>query len=193
MADFASHLFSNFPESASFLTEFHCKFPLPQKAFWIEYHFPKKIIGCILLTLSTEIPALGLWRQLRRYSNITGGTGLTSFPAILIHTFKMWMQNNNLWSYKFLLNRQGRVHSVEESKFKLEASRQPLGPSPTLSNWLAGPTSCINQEQQTPHGTCHANRRLQMRRPFNSQTNGSACEGPKFCVPEHEGSQGPAT
>jgi len=48
MADFASRSFTDFPESTNFLTEFHRKFPLPQNAFWIEYHFPKKIIGRVL-------------------------------------------------------------------------------------------------------------------------------------------------
>ncbi len=62
MADFASRSFSDFSESTAFLMEFHRRFPLPQTFFWIEYHFPRKIIGRILSTLSTETPTLGSWR-----------------------------------------------------------------------------------------------------------------------------------
>ncbi len=142
MADFASCSFTDFLDSTGFLTEFHQRFPLPQNASWIEYHFLTKIIGRILLILSTKTLALGLWRQLGKCSSVTGGTGLTSFPAALIHTFRIWMQKNSLWSCKLSLDGQGRAHLVEGSKFKLEASRQPLGPSPRPSNWLAGQTLC---------------------------------------------------
>jgi len=156
MADFASRSFAEFPKSMNFLTEFHRRFPLPQNASWIEYHFPTKIIGRVLSTLSTETPALGSWRRLGKRGSVTGGTGLTSFPAISIHTFRIWMQKNGLWSCKLLLDGQGRAHSVEGSKFKPEASRQPSGPSPRPSNWLAGQTRCTNQEVHTTmlHSQC---------------------------------------
>jgi len=62
MADFASRLFNIFPDSTGFLTEFHRRFPLPQNAGWIEYHFPTKMIGRVLSMLLTKTPKLGSWR-----------------------------------------------------------------------------------------------------------------------------------
>jgi len=149
MADFASRSFLDFKNSTDFLTEFHRRFPLPQEASWIEYHFPRKIVGRVLSTLSTETPTLGSWRRLGKRGSVTGGTGSNFFPAVSIHTFRIWMTSNSLWSYRLLLNGQGKVHLGEESESKPEASRQPSGPSPRPLNWLAGETLCTNPEQRT--------------------------------------------
>jgi len=65
----------------------HKKISTPhKKAFWIEYHFPRKIIGRVLSTLSTETPTLGSWRWLGKRGSVTGGTGSTFFPTVLTHT-----------------------------------------------------------------------------------------------------------
>ena len=148
MADFASRSFTDFPESTNFLTEFHRKFPLPQNAFWINYHFPRKIIGRVFSTLSTVTPTMGSWRRLGRRGSVTGGIGSTSFQAVSTHTFRMWMQRSGLWSYRLLLDGQGRALSVGVNKSKPEASRQPSGPLPRPSNWRDGQILCINRERQ---------------------------------------------
>jgi len=149
MADFASRSFQTHPSSAEFLTEFHSRFPLPQNAFWIEFHFPKKLIGRVFSTLLIDTPTLGSWRRLKKQGSVTGGTGSTSFQAVSIHTFKMWMSANDSWSFKLLLSGQGKELLVEDDKCKPEACRQPCAPSQRPSNWRDMPTRCINQEQPT--------------------------------------------
>jgi len=135
MADFASRSFAEFPKSMNFLTEFHRRFPLPQNASWIEYHFPTKIIGRVLSTLSTETPALGSWRRLGKRGSVTGGTGLTSFPAISIHTFRIWMQKNGLWSCKLLLDGLGKELSTFVYSLKANG-KYSFGSSACLGNGL---------------------------------------------------------
>jgi len=68
----------------------------------------KKIIGCIFSKLLMPTLILGLWRQLRKHGSITGGTGSTFFPQVSIHTFKTWLQLNESWCCKILLNGHGK-------------------------------------------------------------------------------------
>jgi len=153
MANFALRSFKKFPDTKAFLTEFHLQFPLPQDAFWTEYHFPKKMLGCVFSTLSTTTPKLESWRRLQKRGSVTGGTGVNFFQPVSIHTFRMWMSKNSSWSCKLLLDGLGKELLDVESKSKTEASRQPSAPSPRPSNWLGIPIHCISQAQQTttPH------------------------------------------
>jgi len=105
------------------------------------------------------------------------------------HTFRTWMKSNSLWHYKLLLNGQGKVHLVKESKSRLEASRQSLGPCQDQIGWLEKPI-VQTQNSKLSHHSCHANGGLSMRRPGNSKTNGSAHEGSKLHVQRHKRHKG---
>jgi len=127
-------------------------------------------------------PMLGSWMLLRRHGSITGGTELTSFQQVSIHTVKMWMQLNDSWCYKLLLDKQGKELLNVENKSELEASRQPSAPLLRKSNWLGIPTHWINLEQQTTMPYLQWKWGIQASRPSNNKTIGCPSHCPKLCV-----------
>jgi len=69
-------------------------------------------------------------------ATVTGGIDASSFPPVSIHTFKQWIQQKDLFSFKILPKEFAKVCADKDSRFKPEASRQPLAPSARPLNWL---------------------------------------------------------
>ncbi len=149
MADFASRSFNVCHTSKTFLTEFHKRFPLPQDASWVLCQLPNATIGHALSCLSMPTPSVASWRRLSQRASVTGGTGAHYFPPVSIHTFKGWIQQKNLHSYKFLLDESGKVQPAQDAKSNLVACRQPSAPSERPLNWMGAETHFTNQEPPT--------------------------------------------
>jgi len=145
MADFASRSLQEFPNPNMFLTEFTKRFHLPQDASWNLFRLPNATVGRVFATLLTKTPRLESWHRLAQRGSVIGGIGKTSFPAVSIHTFKTWIENNKLPSYSFLLDGSGKVQPAEDDRSRLVASRQPSAPSERPSNWLGLTTHCTER------------------------------------------------
>ena len=149
MADFASRSFLTHPDSRLFLAEFHNRFPLPQEASWIACQLPNKLLGRVFSTLSMPTPTLGSWHRLTQQGSVTGGTGENFFHPVSTRTFRTWLQQNALLSFRVSLDGSGKELSVAENKSRWAASRQPSAPLARPSNWMGLPTRCTAQERPT--------------------------------------------
>jgi len=144
MADFASHSFTDFPNKQAFLTEFHNHFPSPWQVSWISCTLLTTTVGCVLSMMSAPTSRLVLWWKLKLHTTITGGIEPNSFQQTSTHIFRTWRNHKNLWSFKILFKGCRKESLVMETKSKLEASRQPLGPLARQLSLLGYPTHYID-------------------------------------------------
>jgi len=149
MADFASQWFAQCTSSCDFLTAFYDHFKLPQNSCWLLFQLLSAMIGCVLVNLSMKTLSLLLWHPQTKCMSITGSTGISSFQLVSICTFIDWINQNNSFSYMFLLNKLEKVPLAEDGKSKPIVSRQLLVSLARLSNWLASQTLSTRQALQT--------------------------------------------
>jgi len=60
----------------------------------------------MLVLLSMPTYKMASWHQHKQCATITGSIGVSSFPPVLIHTFKQWIQQKDLFSFRFLPEEQ---------------------------------------------------------------------------------------
>ncbi len=140
MADVASRSFTSHPCPQTFLSHFSHTFPLPQNASWNICQLPAATTGKIFSTLLTNTSQMEWSQRPTKHANVIGESGGNSYGPISTHTFKTWIRNKKLASYKFLLNGCGGETTDEVLKSAPGRSKMHLDTSARPLNWTDGQT-----------------------------------------------------